>query len=342
MAVATAAAIMIGAGIAATGAVAGAIISNNGVKKAAGAQIAATKDQIAAAEAAEARQRADRERAYSMAASAAIPSASEIAATKQLLDRNEASLTAQLNIIARAQQTLDTVDPIVKESGRQTLELLRGKTTEFLKPVLDQRSRQRTELENQLAQKLGPNFRSTSAGIAALNSFDQDTTTTMANVQFQAISQVANTTATLGSLASNIRSTQAAQTNSAFGQALTVDQVLLGQQRGLREAKTGAVNAFLGAPVNTAGVSAAYGNLANVAGNAYAGQIAAGQTFGNIAGSIGQAAIQYGVGQSLADSLKGPAASAAPPATTASAINPNNFRLIDPSQTNFGTVVATR
>lgn len=240
--------------------------------------------------------RADRERAYADAQKAALPSTEELAAAKRLSDRNESALTAQLSKIAEAQKVLDAVDPSVKEAGKQTLELLQGKTSAMLDPVIKGRDRQRLELENKLAARLGPGFRTSSAGIAALNSFDNDTTGIIANVQSQALNQVAGITSSLGALSSNIRANQVSQTNAAFGQALGVDTALLTEEGNLRTARTNAVNALL---TGNSSVAQANNTLASNAGNQFAGQIGQANTFGNLAGNIGQAGISYGLAKDI-------------------------------------------
>ena len=123
-------------------------------------------------------QRADREAALKFAA----PSPEELAQLQQAISLNSQD-------IARKQKILDSSDPALIESGKQALALLQGKEASTMAPLRNQRAQQRAALEQQLQQRLGPDYASSTAGIQALNSFDQQSANLMANQQQQTLAQ---------------------------------------------------------------------------------------------------------------------------------------------------------
>lgn len=234
----------------------------------------------------------------------AQPSAAELAQTGINLQLQNQDMSQQMQALQRDQSILDAVDPAVKEAGNQALQLLQGKTAQSVQPALDQRNRQRTQLEQTLADRLGPDYASSSAGAAALRNFDNDTSTQMNGIQQQTLSQllgvasgasnalnpvnqVANAYSSLGSL--NSYGTQAAQNEVA-------------QQ----------VNAFTGNPVTQqlSYTPANYNPLIQAAGNSTIGAQMQGQNIGNLfngLSSLGGQGIGYGLqsmnNQNLTNSL---------------------------------------
>ena len=167
MGLATAAAIGIGAGLVATGV--GGAVAANAQGKAANAQL----------------DEARRQREAVMAASA--PSPAEIAAMDRAVALGEAA-------VARQERVLDAVDPTLIEAGQQALELLRGKDAEILAPLRKQRADQREALRQRLADQLGGGFETSSAGIKALNEFDNQTAGFLGQAQLNAVSGLLGTT----------------------------------------------------------------------------------------------------------------------------------------------------
>lgn len=166
-----------------TAAVVGAGAAIGGVVVAGVSAADAASDRAKAFEAQEAQQVSDRE----LALEAAKPNANEIL----LLDR---SIQLAESANSRQQRILDATDPALIEAGEQALELLQGKEAQILGPLREQRSRQREELVQRLAARLGPGFETSSAGIRALNQFDAQTSQLSASAQLTAVGALLGTT----------------------------------------------------------------------------------------------------------------------------------------------------
>lgn len=277
MAVATSTALLIAGGVAAGASIYGA-------NKAANAATAAGNAQVSAAATAEANQRADRATAYAAATKAAMPSPQEIATTSTMLQRSTADLTSQLAMIQKGQDTLDSVEPAVKEAGAQTLQLLKGQQAAVLTPLMNARSVQRDKLEQTLASRFGPGYKTTAAGIMALNGFDNDTATTVSNAQFQALSQVSGIAGSLGGLYQQGTAQNTAAVGNAYGTAQNLDATALGSIAQNRGQQLQAVNELTQSPVN-------YNNSVNAAGLPFSGDIAGGKSISSFGGAVGQSAI---------------------------------------------------
>ncbi len=125
-----------------------------------------------------AQQRADREQALKFAA----PSAAELAQLQQ-------SITLNNQDISRKQKLLASADPAMIEAGKQALKLMQGKNASAIAPYQNQRAQQRAQLEQGLSQRLGGDYATSSAGIQALNNFDQQTANGLQAVQQQTLGQ---------------------------------------------------------------------------------------------------------------------------------------------------------
>ena len=97
-------------------------------------------------------QRADRQLALQLAE----PSAMEIQQLEQAIATNTAD-------IARKQKLLASSDPALIAAGEQALALLQGQEAAALDPLRRQRAEQRAQLEQTLAQRLGPDYATSSA-----------------------------------------------------------------------------------------------------------------------------------------------------------------------------------
>lgn len=278
--------------VAGVGALAGGAISGIGAAKAGNAQKDAAFAQIESAKELDRKARNDRERAYELATKAAIPSPDELNAVQGLLRKSEESLTSQLGQLKQYQGIIDAVDPAVKEAGKQTLELLQGHDAAVLGPLRDQRTRQKGALEEQLAARLGPGYKTTSAGIKALNDFDTATADTLNTAQFNAFNQVVSGAATLGGLEGNLISQQASGTANAYASSGNLEQAGLAGMQAIANRQQAAINPLIQMPTGAAGILNAQQNLTSVIGNQYAGQIATGQNIANAFGAVGQAATQ--------------------------------------------------
>jgi hypothetical protein len=110
------------------------------------------------------------------ATSAAAPTTGELRALSDQLDY-------QQRAVGRQEKLLDSIDPALLESGRQALALLRGEESNTLAPLRAERDRQRQALVNSLIAREGAGALTSSAGIEALNRFDQQTSATLAGQQ---------------------------------------------------------------------------------------------------------------------------------------------------------------
>lgn len=147
-----------------------------------------------------AQQRGDRGAAMQLAA----PSDMEMAQLEQAVTMNSQD-------VARKQKILDSADPALIEAGHQALALMQGQSASTLKPLQNQRDRQRAQLEQTLAQRLGPEYATSTAGIQALNNFDMQTSDLMATQQQQTLSNFMGYTGMAvqaGSMQPNIQNSQ--------------------------------------------------------------------------------------------------------------------------------------
>lgn len=195
----------------------------------------------------------------------------------QELAQIEQGISTNMKDIERKEKILASIDPAFIESGKQALALMQGQEASVLKPIRDQRAKQREKLRETLAQRLGPGFESSTAGLQALNEFDQQTDMTLANAQDQALGRLQNM-ALVGSQMSNLGSN--IQQAGTFGQ-------LFGQQQAR------GIQAIAGTPLTGSPSTVQY------AGSQFVGPALQarneGQLFGNLMAGAGQI---YGMQQS--------------------------------------------
>ncbi len=147
-----------------------------------------------------AQQQADRTLAMSLAG----PSDLEMQQLQQAITLNNQD-------IARKQKLLDSADPALIEAGHQALALMQGKQAAALGPLQNQRAAQRAALEQNLQKQLGGDYATSTAGIQALNNFDNQTANLSNQVQQQTLAQFMGYTgaaAQLGSQQQNIGNAQ--------------------------------------------------------------------------------------------------------------------------------------
>jgi hypothetical protein len=92
--------------------------------------------------------------------------------------------------IARKTKLLESVDPALIEAGRQAKALMEGKEANVLAPLRQNMMRQETKLREKLASQLGAGYENTTAGIQALEAFNQQANSTLANAQQQSLGQL--------------------------------------------------------------------------------------------------------------------------------------------------------
>lgn len=193
----------------------------------------------------------------------------------QLAALQEAITTNQQDI-SNKQKVLASVDPALIEAGKQALQLEQGKSAASLAPIQNQRAAGRSALQSQLQQQLGSGYATSSAGIQALNNYDQQTSNLMNNAQQSAISTY------LGSAQNS------ANTNSLSN----ATNALTGISNGYGSMSANAIGALRGTPISSAGAGSV-GQLASArAGSAAIGQVsgALGNYYGRTAGQApGQA-----------------------------------------------------
>ena len=189
----------------------------------AGASSAHAANDIAAAQLAQ--QRADRAQAMSI-----------LQPTQAQLQQLQEAMAVNSQQIKQGQQLLAATDPAIIQAAMQAQELLQGKESPVLSPVKNQRSQQRAQLESQLQAQLGSGYRTSSAGIQALNSFDQQTADLMATVQQNAIGQLMGFTTTGATMGAGMQQ-----------QGIANISGLTGQQYGFQQSQA---NALLGTPID--------------------------------------------------------------------------------------------
>lgn len=269
-----------------TAAVAGGVMAFKGAQSAANATDRAAQTQLSVAQ----QQLNDQKAARTTALSLAQPTAQELAAVDRLVTQNQAQLAQSISEVQKGLSIIDSIDPAIKEAGNQAYDLLKGKQAQLLAPVQAQRSRQRQELEGQLASRLGAGFRTSSAGIEALNKFDTATNEALSQTQQQSL-------LTLGNFFSGASASRNATQNSVLDVQRTQqagDQIALNALGNIQNRQVAAWNGA--APTASQAVIAA-------AGNSYAGQVAQGQNVANLGsaiGNLGAQAVGYGVSQSQA------------------------------------------
>lgn len=208
----------------------------------------------------------------------AAPSASELAQMGVNLDLQSSAINYQMSALDRDNKILDSIDPAIKEAGTQALQLMNGQNASILGPLQKQQQTQRTQLEQKLASSLGPDYATSSAGSAALASFDNNAAMTTASAQSQSLGQLLGvvTSANMNPVgnASNAFSSLQGLNQSGFSMA----QGLVNQQ----------VNAFEGSPVNqqVAFNTPSYGNLFTAAGNTGNAKAIQGQAQGQGVGAV--------------------------------------------------------
>jgi len=107
----------------------------------------------------------------------------ELRALTAALRQQETGLNRQAELFA-------SLDPAILEASQQALKLLRGEDASALAPIKNQRAQQRQALLDRLREQLGPGAETSTAGIQALNQFDQETTNVMSGAQQQGLSQL--------------------------------------------------------------------------------------------------------------------------------------------------------
>lgn len=183
------------------------------------------KAQGDAAMATMAQQQADRAQALKFAEA----SPAELAQIERGIALNESD-------IARKQKLLDSSDPALIESGTQALKLLRGEEAKTLAPLRADLDKQEQALRSKLQAQLGTGYENTTAGLQALQAFNEQKNNALSGAQQNALGML------LG-VAQNTSKNYGMQSNIANSSALSQ---LFGNISGRQ------VNALNGNPINAA------------------------------------------------------------------------------------------
>lgn len=271
--------------------VAGGLMSKSAANKAAAAQRDIAEKALQFAKEDMERQRGDRIAAYETMARVAQPTADEMAALNRLVQNNDTTFNEQLNQLNKLQESLASAPDIIKEAGQQQLNILKGETAAVLGPVNNQRQKARMELEQRLADRFGPGYKTTAAGIMALNNFDDQTSLITNQVQQEALGRLGaiqgEQAGLIGGAVAQKEGVLARRESERFNQA----QAVLQAQQVIQNRRLAATSQ-LGQAISGAGVSQAFGTLGNVIGNQFAGQIGFGRSISNLGSNLGQTYIQ--------------------------------------------------
>jgi len=167
----------------------------------------------------------------------AAPTAQELEnISKQvaLYDRMYSQQTAVIDQLTK--QMVDTYGPAIMEQGKQFFKQLQGEASGVVKSFDSQRSRQREQLRQQLIERMGPGALTSSAGVNALNDFDQKTSDMRAGIEEQSLNNAVNR---LGSL----QQTQGAAGSTVFNAYSGMSNLLNNIQTGMGNIQSRQVNA---------------------------------------------------------------------------------------------------
>ncbi len=120
-------------------------------------------------------------------AAAGIIAAAE---SPETLSAFRSSMAAQERNLNRQAELFASLDPAVMEAGKQALQLLQGEEARSLGPLREQRQRDRQKLVSRLREQMGPGAETSTAGIQALNQFDQQTSFMLSERQQQSLGQL--------------------------------------------------------------------------------------------------------------------------------------------------------
>ncbi len=172
-----------------------------------------------------------------------INNALAAAQSPQELQALTASLQNQERAVQRQSDLFASIDPAVMEASKQALQLLQGEEAKSQGPLKKQRATQRQQLVDRLREQLGPGAETSTAGIQALNAFDQESGQLFSGAQQQGLSQL------FGIAQSGAQGRSAMnQGNLALGQ---IGQAFGGRAGRLSQANFGAA----GARTNAAGLT---------------------------------------------------------------------------------------
>jgi len=265
----------------------GSIFGASGAKKAGKEQAQVARESLAFQKEVYEQAKLDQQKYMREAMAISAPTVAQLAAMDRMVTTNERQTEFTMKQIQSAEEALAAVNPAIVAAGQEAYRLIQGEPSKTLKPLRDTRSRQKIELENALAQRLGPGFRSTAAGIKALNDFDNQTSDALNSAQVGALSTVVNSLQGLSAVSAQ----QGANAQTGAQSALGGASAIIDAQKGLVSQQLQPY--YLGAQLrpDASGRGAAQQTLAGVVGNQQAGTIGLGQGLASLGGQIGQVAL---------------------------------------------------
>ncbi len=111
-------------------------------------------------------------------------------ASPQELEQLQRSIALNETDIGRKEKLLASSDPAVIEAGQQALQLLRGEEAKTLGPLKNNIAKQEQALRQKLQAQLGPGYENTTAGIQALQAFNEQSSNALANAQQGSLAQL--------------------------------------------------------------------------------------------------------------------------------------------------------
>lgn len=114
---------------------------------------------------------------------AAQPTAGELDNMTTYLNNSQSLYAQQSQQLQGEIQLQSQINPAIGAAGVQALAMLNGKSAPVLAPMQNQIANQRAQLVQSLQNQYGPGYATSSAGMQALNQFDQNAQMTMAQAQ---------------------------------------------------------------------------------------------------------------------------------------------------------------
>lgn len=146
--------------------------------------------------------------------------------TVDALAHYDRAIAAQERSLARQEEMIKQIDPVVLEASQQALKLMRGEQSSTLQPLQNQRNMQRQKILNQLREQLGPGAETSTMGMMALNRFDSETANLYAGAQQQALGNMGSIFSTFNAgRPSMINEAQAFGNLASNRQAVRLNQV---------------------------------------------------------------------------------------------------------------------
>jgi hypothetical protein len=286
--------LIIGGLIGGAGAVGSALIQSGAAGSAGQAQLSAAQQEVQLAKQGLQQQIDARTSAITQAQAAAAMTPGEIQSINSILSTRDQSLSASMASLQKMQASVDSMSPATKAAGQNLYNLLTGQSAAILQPLQTQLNLQRQSLVNNLASQMGPGFMTSSAGIQALTTFDNQASMTLNTAQQNAIQTVGAQYGQLQGLTQQGQSAITSGIQSAFNQAQTATGMAeQGYQVGASRELSATLGAMSANPIGFQAPASAQQSVVGTAGLPFGGQTVLGQGIGQAGQGIGQG-VSYG------------------------------------------------